>query len=204
MKTKKEFIKGVYFQCKPVMKNGVVEEVTNKGEILFKFYLDEENETLKVYHEDSYKDLFNELDESTAFEYAKSILTEYLGMDVEEFSDDRVSYLEKGISSWYNTVERCTKDVESFFKNNKKTRTVEINLPKSLYFLIGLERKVVFKYIGINKEGKLIAGISEPIYHDDQIFDWYEHEIDFEYVLQDAITVSDVMHEFYANTNNLR
>ena len=202
MKTKKEFIEDVYFQCKPVMEDGVVEEVTNnENEILFKFYLDEGNETLQVYHEGGYKDLFNELDENTAFEYAKSILTEYLGMEVEEFSDERVSYLEKGISSWYDTVERCTIDVESFFKKNKRIRTVEINLPNDLYFLIGLERKVIFKYIGVNKEGKLIAGVSEPVYHDDQIFDWYDHEIDFENVLQDAITLSDVMHEFYANTN---
>ena len=202
MKTKKEFIEDVYFQCKSVMENGAVQKVTNnKGKILFKFYLDEGNETLQVYHEDGYKNLFNELDENTAFEYAKSIWVEYLGRDMEEFPDERVSALEKGISSWYETVERCTKDVESFFKKNKKIRTVEIDLPNDLYFLIGLERKVIFKYIGVNKEGKLIAGVSEPVYHDDQILDWYNYEIDFEYILQDAITLSDVMHEFYANTN---
>lgn len=200
MKTKKEFIEDVYFQCKSVMENGAVQKVTNnKRKILFKFYLDEGNETLQVYHDGGYKDLFNELDENTAFEYAKSICVEYLGRDMEEFSDERVDNLEKGISAWYELTGKVMNDVNAWFKDHPND-VVDIDLPNSMYFIIALERKVIFKDVKLGKKGDILVGVSEPVYHDDQILDWYNHDIDFEYVLQDAITVSDLMHEFYENT----
>ena len=200
MKTKKEFINDIYFECKAAIDDDSTQEVSNEeGKTLFTFYLDEGNETIKVRIDGEYKDLLNELDEETAFRYAKDICENYLYMIPEDIFDERVDNLEKGISAWYELTGKVMDDVKAWFKDHPND-VVDIDLPNDMYFIIALERKVIFKYVTTGKDGKILVGVSEPVYHDDQIFDWYEHDIDFEYVLQDAITVSDLMHEFYENT----
>lgn len=202
MKTKKEFIDEIYFGCKSAIDDDSIQEVNNKeGENLFTFYLDEDNETLKIWIDGEYRSIY-EIDEETAYLYARDICNEYLYMDADEVSDDRTAMLEKGIEDWYDMTGKVIDSVKKYFNTHKTVPCVEINLPNNFYFLIVLERKVIFKYIRMDKEGKIVCGISEPVYHDDQIFDWYNHEIDFENVLQDAITLSDIMHEFYVNTRN--
>lgn len=197
MKTKKEFINEVVSRCIGTVKDSILQEITTEKGKTFYFYIDKANGLVEIRHKGKYTDI-NTFSLRTAYNYAKDICEYYLGIDETDITDDRLNSLNKGISAWYNMTGDIIDNVKAWFKKNPDS-VVEINIPNSMYFIIDLERKVVFKYIKEDK-GQILVGVSEPVYHDDQIFDWYDHEIDFDTVLQDAITVADIMTEFYNNT----
>jgi hypothetical protein len=200
MKTKRQFINDIYFQCKAVLKDDSEQKIyTLDDNVALIFYLDEGNETIKVSIDGEYKDLLNELDEETAFRYAKMICEDYLGLPAENIMDERIADLEKGILAWYTMTATITHNVREWFKRHPNN-IVKINLQNDIYFIMALEKRVMFRYIKAGEKDQIVVGVSECVYHDNQFCDWFDHEISFDYVLQDAITVSDLMHEFYENT----
>ena len=109
--------------------------------------------------------------------------------------------LEKGLSSWYTMIGQCEKDVKEYFKEHPYD-IVNVNLPNDKYHIISLGRSVEIRYIKKKDEfhDDIVVGVCEPIYVDEQFVTWYEHEIEFINVFQDAIILSDVMQCFYEET----
>lgn len=198
MKTKRQFIEEIYFECKSTLTDGDIVAVEHEGTKL-RFYLDEGNETLQVLNKGKeFRSIFH-IEEGEAYDCAKAICEGYFGMEAGNVSDERFSVLEKGIKAWYDLTSKATDDVKKFFESHKDV-VIDIDLGNDRYFLISLERKVMFKYIRMNDDGHIMVGISEPVYFDNQIYEYYDHEIDMENVFQDAVVLFDVMSEFYKNT----
>lgn len=198
MKTKRQFIESIYFSCKSILTDGDIVDVEHDG-MKLRFYLDEGNETLQVLNKGKeFRSIFH-IEECEAYACAKAICEGYLGTDAGDVSDERFTDLERGIKAWYDLTLKVADDVKKFFESHKDA-VIDIDLGNDRYFLISLERKVMFKYIRMNDDGNIMVGISEPVYFDGQIYEYYDHEIDFENAFQDPIVLFDVMSEFYKNT----
>lgn len=200
MKTKKEFIENVYFQCKPILCDMKVETINTKR-IQVNFYLDEGNETLQVKHNGQYEDLFK-MDVDTAFDYAKIIYCSFLGMEMEDVEDERLSNFKFGIGNWNKVVDICINDVKDYFtKNKENVHSIRINLYDNLYFCTLLEQKIEITHIEY-EDNELLLAIQVPIFLGGRIVDRYKTKIKFNHILQDISILTDVMNEFYRNTRH--
>lgn len=200
MKAKKEFIEDVYFQCRAIMCDMEIGTTSTKGTQV-KFYLDEGNETLQVEHNGRYENLFK-MDVDTAFEYAKIIYCSFLGMEMEDVEDERLSNFKFGIGNWNKVVDICINDVKDYFtKNKENVHSIRINLYDNLYFCTLLEQKIEITHIEY-EDNELLLAIQVPIFLGGRIVDRYKTKIKFNHILQDISTLTDVMNEFYRNTRH--
>ena len=200
MKTKKEFIEDVYFQCRAIMYDMKVEAIsTNRMQV--KFYLDEGNETLQVEHNGQYKDLFK-MDVDTAFDYAKIIYCSFLDMEMEDVEDERTSNFKFGVAMWNKVVNVCINDMKDYFtKNKENNHCIKINLYDNLYFCTLLEQKIEITHVEY-KDNELLLAIQVPIFLGGRIVDRYKTKIKFNHILQDISILTDVINEFYRNTRH--